>query len=141
MNISCKISSSDFSVPLGLEIWINDLLIFNIDHVKEIIDVDHEISDDEAEHELRFILKNKISAHTQIDENGNITKDAVITVSDLKFEDIELGQLFYDLTVYEHDFNGNGATIQDKFHGSLGCNGTVTLKFNTPIYLWLLENM
>jgi len=45
------------------------------------------------------------------------------------------------LAQYQHDFNGTGNPTIDKFYGEMGCNGTVSLKFTTPIYLWLLENM
>lgn len=141
MNISCKITNSDASVPLGLEVWIDDLLIINSDHVSELIELNHDIDDADGDHELRFVLKHKTSEHTAIDQNGHIVKDTVLTVTDLKFEEIALGQLFYDLATYEHDFNGTGKKIQEKFYGNLGCNGTVTLNFSTPIYLWLLENM
>jgi hypothetical protein len=141
MNISCEITSSDTSVSLGLEVWVDDFLIVNSDHVEEPITINHDISDDDGEHELRFVLKNKTDAHTEIDQNGNIIKDSMLTVTNLKFEDIALEQVFYDLATYEHDFNGTGKKVQNKFYGNLGCNGTVTLKFSTPMYLWLLENM
>ena len=141
MNINCKISNSDSTVPLGLEIWIDDLLIFNFDHVEDPVDVNYDLDDSEGEHELRFVLKNKTAEHTRLDEDGNIVKDTVLTISDLKFDDIELAQLFYDHAVYTHNFNGSGEPIQDKFYGSLGCNGTVSMKFTTPVYLWLLENL
>jgi hypothetical protein len=42
---------------------------------------------------------------------------------------------------YTHNFNGAGAETQEKFYGEIGCNGIVSLKFSTPIYLWLLEHM
>jgi hypothetical protein len=42
---------------------------------------------------------------------------------------------------YQHDFNGTGKLTTQNFYGELGCNGTVSLKFSTPIYIWLLENM
>lgn len=141
MNISCKISSSDTTVPLGLEVWIDDLLIYNIEHLDESVDINHEISDDDADHELKFLLKNKTSEHTKVDEAGNITQDAVLTISDLQFDDIALQQLFYDHAIYVHDFNGSQPEIQDKFYGHFGCNGTVSLKFSTPVYLWLLDNL
>jgi hypothetical protein len=43
--------------------------------------------------------------------------------------------------VYEHDYNGTGTLTQEKFYGQMGCNGTVSLAFCTPIYMWLLEHM
>jgi hypothetical protein len=38
-------------------------------------------------------------------------------------------------------FNGTSEVTEDKFYSELGCNGTVSLKFTTPMYLWLLEHM
>jgi hypothetical protein len=96
--------------------------------------------DADAEHELRFVLKNKTAEHTKIDQDGNIVKDSWLTVSDLSFDEIQLGHIGTELAVYTHDFNGTGNQTQEKFYGTLGCNGSVSLKFTTPIYLWLLEN-
>jgi hypothetical protein len=100
-----------------------------------------EIADDDGEHELRFILKNKTADHTQVDEAGNIVADATLTVTDLAFDEIRLGHMVTEQAVYTHDFNGTQKEIQDKFYGEMGCNGTVSIKFSTPIYLWLLEHM
>lgn len=140
-SISVDISTSDPTIPLGLEVWLDDLLVSNFEHVKESISINHDFSDQDAEHELRFILKNKTNEHTQVDKDGKILRDAVLNISNLKFDEIELNQIFYKNAVYIHNFNGNGPETKDSFHGSLGCNGTVTLKFTTPVYLWLLENM
>jgi AAA15 family ATPase/GTPase len=138
--ISFDISSSDFSARLGLEAWIDNTEIFSCDHVQQAQTITFDLSNDDSEHELRFILKNKTGLHTQIDKDGTIVKDAVLTVDNLKFDDIELGQIFSEHAVYTHNFNRSAAETRAKFYGSLGCNGTVSLKFSTPIYIWLLEN-
>jgi hypothetical protein len=139
--ISFDISSSDFSARLGLEAWIDDTEIFSCDHVQQAQTITFDLSDDDGEHELRFVLKNKTGEHTQIDQTGTIVKDAVLTVDNLIFDEINLGQLFYEHAVYTHNFNGSSAETHAKFYGNLGCNGTVSVKFSTPIYIWLLENM
>lgn len=141
VKISCNIATSDKTVPLGLEIWVDDQCVFDQNHVAENIEFNHSLSDADAEHELRFVMKHKTSAHTQVDQNGNIVKDACLTVTDLCFDEIQLGHVFTELAVYEHDFNGTAEPIKEKFFTDMGCNGTVTLKFSTPIYLWLLENL
>jgi len=87
------------------------------------------------------VLKNKTAEHTQVDDHGNIITDARLLITDLAFDEIKLGHMLVEQAVYTHNFNGTGATIQDKFYGELGCNGTVSLKFSTPMYLWLLEHM
>ena len=139
--VSCSINTTDASANLGIEVWLNDQQILNQTHVAELIEFKYNLSDNDAEHELRFVMKHKTTEHTKIDEQGAIVSDACLTVSKLAFDEIELKQIFIDQAVYTHDFNGSQAEIQTKFYGDMGCNGTVSLKFTTPIYLWLLENM
>jgi hypothetical protein len=140
-SISCVITSTDISRPLGLEVWVDDQLTLDVDHVRQTIDWYHELPEDSADHELRFVLKNKTQDHTTVDQSGNIINDACLTLSDIKFDGIELGHMFIELSEYTHDFNGAGPMTKETFYGTMGCNGTVSLKFTTPIYLWLLENL
>ena len=139
--ISFVISPSDAACPLGVEVWIDQQQIFNTEHLADTVNVSHDIDEDDAEHQLCVVLKNKLPEHTVIDADGHITQDAVINVGSFEFEEIDVNQIVQDLVIYTHDFNGSAAETQDKFFGSMGCNGTLSLKFTTPIYLWLLENM
>ncbi len=141
IKISCDIGTTNGVVPLGLEIWLDHTKLMDLDHVSQSCKFQHELPDTEAEHELRFVLKNKLATHTTIDESGNIVSDACLTIDNMAFDEIALGNLFTELSTYTHDFNGTGQLIQDKFFGAMGCNGTVSLKFSTPMYLWLLENL
>ena len=138
---TCDIGTIDSSAKLGMEVWIDDQQIFNSDHVQETVKIEHNFNDNDGNHELRFIMKNKNEDHTKVDEAGNIVKDARLTVTNVAFEEIPLNQLFFDQAVYQHDFNGTQDLINDKFFGEMGCNGVLSLKFTTPIYLWLLEHM
>ena len=100
-----------------------------------------DFEEDDGEHELRVVLKNKLPEHTKIDAAGNIEQDAVITVSNFEFGGITVDQSVKEQAIYYHNFNGSAEHIQDEFYGIMGCNGTLSLKFSTPIYIWLLENM
>jgi hypothetical protein len=141
ITIGFALDTTDATVPLGFEAWINDVKFHDTDHVTGLEQITTEISDDDAEHELRFVLKHKLPEHTQVDEAGTIVSDARLVVKDLAFDEIALGHMVTEQAMYTHNFNGTGPSTQDKFYGELGCNGTVTVKFNTPIYLWLLEHM
>lgn len=141
MSISCQIGTTNASATLGLEVWVDDQRFFDSDHVQTTEKITIELAEDEADHELRFVMKNKTSSHTQVNESGDIVADAVLTISTLSFDEIPLGHMLVEQAVYTHDFNGSGPSTQDKFYGEMGCNGTVSLKFSTPIYLWLLEHM
>jgi hypothetical protein len=141
IRFNCVISSTNITVPVGMEIWLDNHKLFDQDHVDHACPVEYEMPDDDGDHELRFVLKNKHSDHTQVDTDGNIISDATVTVSDIQFDGIDCQYLTTTLAQYQHDFNGTGNPTIDKFYGEMGCNGTVSLKFTTPIYLWLLENM
>ena len=141
ITITFDLTSSDYAAALGFEVLLDDVSLLSIDHVNEPTPVSLEILDNEGEHEFKFVMKNKTSEHTVIDANGNITKDAMLSIANIAFDDIKLGQVFVEQSVYHHSFNGSQAPIEDKFYGDMGCNGHVSLGFTTPFYLWLLENM
>jgi hypothetical protein len=139
--ITFDLDSSDYTAPLGFDVLLNNNVVFTTEHVAEPTTVTIDISDDECEYELKFVLKNKTQDHTQVDEQGNILSDTMLSVSNIAFDNIKLGHMFFEQTVYHHDFNGSRDPVEDKFYGTMGCNGYVSLKFSTPIYLWLLEHM
>jgi hypothetical protein len=141
VQLTCNVSSTDPTAKIGLEIWLDDTQIYNTEHVAEPVNFVHEFTDTEGDHQLRFVMKNKTPNHTTIDEAGNILTDCRVCIGNLSFDGIDLRQIFIEKSVYEHNFNGTADTVQDKFYGEMGCNGTVTLAFTTPVYLWLLENM
>ena len=142
VTITFVVDTTNATAELGFEAWINDHKCLDINHVKQAQKISIELKDeDDTEHELRLVLKNKTAEHTCIDEQGNILEDARLKITDMAFDDIQLGHMFSEQAVYEHDFNGTGIVTKSKFYGELGCNGTLSLKFTTPMYLWLLEHM
>lgn len=139
--ISGAVAPSAVDAVIGVEIWIDQHCVVNLEHVDREILFEHSIDDSDGTHELRIVMKHKQAAHTRIDEQGNIVQDAVLTVSDLKFDSIDVMQIVTERSEYCHDFNGTQNTGTHRFYGDMGCNGTMSLKFTTPMYLWLLENM
>ena len=139
--ISCSISNTDPSVPLGLEVWLDQKLIFDQPRISGPIQFVHIIPDEDGEHEIRWVMKNKTIEQTKMDEQGNIIKDACLVIKDVKLDDIELGEIFNNVARYYHNFNGTGEPTEQNFYGEMGCNGIILMKFSTPAYLWLLENL
>ena len=82
---SCKVGTSNADVPLGMEVWIDDQKIFDQEHVLGDNRVDYEFDDDDGDHELRFVLKNKLPEHTKVDQHGKILSDATLFVSNIRF--------------------------------------------------------
>jgi hypothetical protein len=135
------LTTTNPTTTLGFEAWVNNNKFSDIDHVQAEHLISIEIPDDDGDHELKFILKNKTAEHTQVDEDGNIVADATLSITDVAFDEIKLGHMLTKLATYTHDFNGTTDVTQDTFYGAMGCNGTVSLKFSTPVYMWLLEHM
>lgn len=134
MDVSVSHPSLVISVELdGLTKWQGS--------PKETEKIEIAISDEENSHELIIRLSGKTEEHTKLNEHGQIIEDALAFVSNIAFDEIKIDQIVHDHAIYTHDFNGHGEETADKFFGIMGCNGTVRLPFNTPVYLWLLENM
>lgn len=141
VKISFDVETSDAACPLGIEVWLNDALLLQNNHVQEKISFSHDVNDDDGEHELRIVMTGKTIDHTKVDQEGNIIKDATLQISNVIIDNLDVNQLFLDQCVYTHNFNNTQPEIADSFHGIAGCNGTISFKFSAPIYLWLLENM
>ncbi len=141
VNLSFDIETSDAGCPISVEILLNGIVLLQNQHVQQKIEFSHDFNDDDGDHELQIVITGKTTDHTVIDEHGNITKDAVLQISNAVLDEVVLHHLFFDHCVYTHDFNSTQPEIKDIFLGLAGCNGTISFKFSTPIYLWLLENM
>jgi len=153
IKLEFDVGTTDAECKLGVRVKLNDNVIYDNIHVTTTDHITHDIDDQDAEHELTIELYGKLPEHTAIDSAGNIVKDAMITVENFQIDDIDISSiincypndLYNDFPThiikYCHDFNGTQPAVLDTFHGMMGCNGTVSLKFTTPVYLWLLENM
>lgn len=127
---------------LRLIVRLNNSVIYEACPVVESAAVVYEFDDaEERDHVLSFEMQGKLPEHTKINEAGEILEDRSITITDIAFDDIQLGHMFTEVSHYHHDTNGTTGSVIDPFYGIMGCNGRVEMRFSTPIYLWLLENM
>lgn len=141
ITLKFRVGSTNYDTPLGLRIFFNQQIIHEISHVNQEIEIQHAFGDNDSEHEFAIELFGKTNKHTKLNAQGEIVLDSVLTVDGVEVDDININQLFQELATYTHDFNGTRDRIQEKFFGSMGCNGVVKFGFATPMYLWLLENM
>lgn len=141
INISFDLTSSDYSCDLGFEIFYNDKLLLNTEHVKARTPVAVALRAEPGEQQLRFVLKNKTADHTTVDDSGEIVKDAFLNISNFSINDIELGDILKQHCRYYHDFNGSQESVDVPFYGDLGCNGEVVFQFQSPVYYWILESI
>lgn len=139
--ISFDVDTSDSAVPLGLAVRFDGAEVFNSAHITQQTSINIECSDDDGDHVLEIELYGKLPEHTKIDETGEIVQDAVIKLTNLSLDGIDIAKIFTDVAKYTHNFNGHSDTVTERCYDTLGCNGIVRLEFTTPVYLWLLENM
>jgi hypothetical protein len=139
--ITFDVGTTNPKATLGVEVWLDHQQLIDLEHVTEPIPVTLQVDDDDNEHELRVVLKNKSVTDTVIDVEGCIISDTCLIVRNFKFDDIEVDQLVSEQAVYHHSFNTDQAATDNRFYWNMGCNGTMSLKFSTPIYIWLLEHM
>ena len=142
-------SSSTFSVTMGtndpgltVSVIINNHVLYRGDPMGSIVTVSHDIDDtDLSDHRLVIELTDKTEAHCEVNDNGDIVKDTVVTLHSIMFDDVDITGIMRRVSRYQHDFNGTGQPTEQPLMGTMGCNGTVTFDFTSPVYLWILENM
>ena len=127
---------------LRLIVKLDDITVYDAYPVAEPVNIEHELDDtQEKDHVLSFEMQGKRPDHTKLNEAGEIVQDRCVTITDIAVNDILLGHLVTQMARYHHDTNGGTAPLIDGFYGTMGCNGRVEMRFSTPIYLWLLENI
>jgi len=108
-----------------------------------LVEFDVEIEDD-TENFLTIEYHNKDAKRDVVlGEDGMPVADKRIEINSISFDDIELD--FFQLTdpgTFKYspiDPEGSEATGFDA--SKLAWNGKTTLRFTTPVYIWLLENL
>jgi len=127
---------------LTLTIYFNNLKVWQQSLGSDPEIINHEFDDiDDTVNVVEIEMSGKSQDHTKVDDHGNIVEDRCIEIRDLCLDDIELGNILSQKCKYSHDFNGTKDPVEEKFWGTMGCNGRVRFEFSSPVYLWLLENL
>ena len=86
ITITCTVDTTDSTAGLGFEAWINDVQFYDTEHVTGPHQITMQTSDEaDQTHVMKFIMKNKTDANTQVDHTGVIITDAVLRVTDVTF--------------------------------------------------------
>ena len=137
-----------------LEILINEesKIIKDIDTTEQnpsIVEFEHECKEGE---QYQLILKRtgKDKNQTVIDSDGKITKDQLLHIKSIEIDEIDIGSLIYEGLYtpeypepwYSQQVKAN-KTPEKSFKNatSMGHNGIWEFKFQSPFYMWLLENL
>lgn len=107
-----------------------------------IVEINVKIEDD-TENFLTIEYNNKDPKTDVTFDNNTIIKDKRVQIKNISFDDIQLDFFVFEnpdtLTYVPIDPSANTATGFEAT--KLSWNGRTTLKFTTPIYIWLLENL
>jgi hypothetical protein len=105
--------------------------------VSQIVEFDVEL--DEGEHELKIRLENKTNSDTVENQDKTaIVKDLLLNIQQVEIDNIDLGQMVHGKSLFTGD---DPARPVLDYCIDLGWNGTWVLKFTSPFYIWLLENI
>lgn len=102
---------------------------------------------EEGKHDLKIELLNKTTADTVKDAQGNIVDDMLLNIDLIEVDNIDLGVLRWTGSVYEPTYPDNYTDEAQKQVKevknciNLGWNGVWRLPFDSPFYIWLLENI
>lgn len=110
----------------------------------EIHTFDVELAD--GPHVLKIRLENKEDGDTvQDEEKQTIVKDLLLNIESLGIDNIEISNLRWSKSKYVLDKPAEIAPGEFKSEYSscanLGHNGTWIFEFDSPFYIWLLENL
>ena len=124
-------------------VWLDDHMVVSSEIVSVAQqEIKFERTIDEGTHTLKIRLENKVSQDTVI-ENNEVVKDMLLNINDIIIDDISLGNLLWSAEyILDHPQQYNGQTITKMDNCvNLGWNGTYVLKFTSPFYIWLLEQL
>lgn len=142
-----RLNSSWFRLPPHVKIWINDELIEDLevtekkdDREDRFVEFSRRLPD--GEHQLVIQYLDKEMPDTRVDENGNILEDTLLNIDEIEIDEIELGYLAYEKSVFYPD-RTNRPDLPESMTQikNLGYNGRWTIKFEVPTYIWFLENL
>lgn len=138
INVSLTLSGTYWKDKPQAKVYLDNNVLFD-GEISDPVSItwDQELS--EGQHKLVIKMYNKDKFQTVI-ENGEVVKDSLINIEKIAFDGIDLGYLAQSLSIY-HPNEQPGVPAVVKNCVNLGWNGTWELTFNTPVYIWLLENL
>jgi len=124
-------------------IAVNDVVAINNTEITTASDeeffVEFDVDVPEGPAVLKIRLENKYQKDTvQNEEKTEILKDMLLHIKSVEIDEIDLANMIYTKTEFVGD--DPARPTLDKCI-DLGWNGTWSLPFNSPFYIWLLENI
>jgi len=108
--------------------------------VVEYVEFDCEDGEEQVEFKVSLLNKDSTDVVKDNDDpvNFKIVKDMLLNIVSLEVDEIALGNLIYEKTEFVPEDPDRPVL---KICVNLGWNGTWTLRWTNPFYIWLLENI
>ena len=154
LKLKLKLFAKMWDKPPVAEIFINDTSISKkeitgTESNPDVIEFEHELEEGQN-YNLVIDRSGKVPGQTVINEKGDILKDQLLNIKSIEIDEIDIGGLVFE-GVYKPKYpepwasqqRSAGAELQEEFKNvtQMGHNGTWSFKFESPFYMWLLENL
>ena len=154
LKIKLELYATMWDKPPHAEILIKEQSYFNdnINGTKEkpnVIEFEHEFEEG-IEHSIIIKRSGKFANQTIINDNGDILNDQLLNIKNIEADEIDIGSLVYE-GVYTPQYPEPWATqqreagveLRESFKNvtQMGHNGEWRFTFESPFYMWLLENL
>ena len=154
LNFKLELYATMWDKPPHAEILINDQSMFDGDITgtedkPNLISFTYELEEDK-EYDLIIKRTGKTKGQTVVNDKGDIIQDQLLKIKNITIDEIDIGGLVYE-GVYTPEYpepwasqqRAAGHELKKSFNKVtfMGHNGEWKLKFASPFYMWLLENL
>ena len=154
LKVKLELYATMWDQPPHAEILIGDKSYFKgditgTDDKPNVVEFEHEFTEGE-ESTLTISRSGKNKNQTVVNEKGDLLKDQLLHIKSMEIDEIDLGALVYE-GVYTPRYpepwatqqRSAGTELPESFKNvtTMGYNGTWQLRFASPFYMWLLENL
>ncbi len=154
LHFKIGLSRSSTKKSPAFKIFVNDINFISATISKSANEVEYfEFDAELQEGDCQLIVEftNKTSFDTIQDSAGNIIDDLLLNIESVEIEEIDFEHLLWTASnyrpvypeTYQKFIQESGKELPDVVPNcvNLGWNGKWTLSFQSPFYLWLLENV
>lgn len=147
VQIKLNLSSEWFRLPPHVKIWLDDELIedFEVSERKSreesrVIEFTRDVTD--GMHKIKVQYLDKETPDTRIDNDGNIIADHLVNIERLEIDEIDLGHMTYNKSEFLPDRDCR-PDLPERITEmvNLGYNGIWQMEFESPTYIWFLDNL
>ena len=137
VEIEINLSSTWWNTPPRCKVWIGNDVVLQSSEIRDPTKIVWKGNLTEGAQSIRIALFAKDGkSETILDETGKLIKDQLLHIDSISIDEINLDSMLH---TYGKFLAEDGRNIDSIVN--IGWNGTWSLDFQVPVYIWLLENM